>query len=189
MENVDAHSEYTQAYVGILNTYKDQIKDSINKKNDLKDKFFRVIRVVMIVLMILFVVSIIISFIVFYVMIKEQYQSVAVITGAITAMLSSFATMIISLYKLPQIIADYLFNKEEDNLMNEIIKNIQQYEIDAVKLEKMASINAGKEKLSGQKSDFPMKNSPNTTGKQPESSDEHDVDVQAESKVSSNQQK
>lgn len=28
MENVDAHSEYTQAYVGILNTYKDQIKDS-----------------------------------------------------------------------------------------------------------------------------------------------------------------
>ena len=73
MENVDAHSEYMQAYVGILNTYKDQIKDSINKKNDLKDKFFRVIRFVMIVLMILFVVSIIISFIVFYVMIKEQY--------------------------------------------------------------------------------------------------------------------
>lgn len=84
-------------------------------------------------------------------------------------MLSSFATMLVSIFKLPQIIADYLFNKDEDNQMIEIIKNIQQYEIDAVKLEKTVSIDAEKEIMSREKSDSEMKSSPNTTGEQPRS--------------------
>lgn len=168
----DAHGKYTDAYVGILNIYKAQIEKSITKKNELKDKFFNVIRLVMLILMGLFVVSVIWSFVVFWRMISQQYQSVAVITGAITAMMSSFATMILSIFKLPKIIADYLFNKEEDQLMNEIIKNIQAYEIDAVKLERIAKIEAEKEKANGQKNDVIMEISPNTSGKQPENLDE-----------------
>lgn len=167
-EALDAHGKYTDAYVGILNTYRTQIEKSITKKNELKDKFFKVIRFVMIVLIVLFVISIIGSFFIFWTMIKLEYQSVAVITGAITAMMSSFATMILSIFKLPKIIGDYLFNKEEDQLMNEIIKNIQTYEIDAVRLERIAQTDAEKEKANVQKNDVPMEISPNTSGKQPE---------------------
>lgn len=77
--------------------------------------------------------TLLLSIILFTIMIIKDYNSVAVITGAITTIISSFATMIVSLFKLPKIIADYLFNKKEDRLMNQIIKNIQQYEINAVK--------------------------------------------------------
>ena len=171
-QEIDAHGKYTDAYVGILNTYKIQIEKSITKKNELKDKFFNVIRFVMIVLICLFVLSVIGSFGVFWYMISQKYQSVAVITGAITAMISSFATMILSIFKLPQIIADYLFNKEEDQLMKEIIKTIQAYEIDAGKLERIAKIDAEKEKSNGQKSDTSMEVSANASGRQPENSDE-----------------
>lgn len=171
-EGLDAHGKYTDAYVGILNTYKSQIEESIKKKNELKDKFFKVIRFVMIVLICLFASSIIAAFFIFWKMVSQQYQSVAVITGAITAIVSSFVTMLLSIFKLPQIIADYLFNKEEDQLMNEIIKNIQAYEIDAVKHERIAKLEAEKEKNNRQKNDEPIKNSPNVSGRQPENMNE-----------------
>lgn len=175
-KSLDAHEQYTEAYVNILNTYKDQIAASVTKKNDLKDKFFSVIKFIMIILMFLFVISVIASFVLFGMMIGYQYQSVAVITGAITAMISSFSTMIISIFKLPKIIADYLFNKEEDQLMNEIIKNIQKYEIDAVKLEQEARVDAEKDKAAVKKNDLPMKSSPNLDGRQPKNSSPSDIE-------------
>lgn len=79
-------------------------------------------------------------------MIYKNYSSAAIITGAITTIFSSFTTMVLSIFKLPKIIADYLFNKEEDKLMSEIIQNIQKYEIDAVKYE-LESIKLKLEKI------------------------------------------
>lgn len=169
MENLDAHGKYTQSYVGILDTYKEQISSSVQKKNQLKDRFFSVIKGIMIALVVLFFLILLSSFLIFGMMIICKYQSVAVITGAITAILSSFTTMLVSIFKLPEIIGDYLFNKDEDNQMIEIIKNIQQYEIDAVKLEKTVSIDAEKEIMFREKIDSEMKSSTNTTGMQPTS--------------------
>ena len=37
------HKEYTEAYVNILNVYKDQINSSVSKKNILKGNFFKTI--------------------------------------------------------------------------------------------------------------------------------------------------
>lgn len=177
----DAHNKYTSAYINILETYEDQIKKSVDKKNDLKGKFFYAIRFIMYGMMLLFFISIAASFSIFWFMVYKNYQSVAVITGAVTAIISSFATMIVSIFKLPEIIARYLFNKKEDKLMNEIIKNIQRYEIEAVKLENVAELNsannkmrftefdAKKEKLPLPSGDLSVKDSPNTAGKQPES--------------------
>lgn len=127
------HDKYTDAYVNILETYRSQIDSSVTKKNALKEKFFISIKYVMYALTILFLVTIIGSFVLFYQMIKNDYNSVSIITGAISAIISSFVTMVLSIFKLPEIIANYLFNKEEDNLMNDIIKNIQTYELNAVK--------------------------------------------------------
>ncbi len=129
----DTHGKYTDAYIDILKTYEKQILDSVSKKNNLKEEFFITIKHIMYGLCFVFAGTLLLSIILFTIMIIKDYNSVAVITGAITTIISSFATMIVSLFKLPKIIADYLFNKKEDRLMNQIIKNIQQYEINAVK--------------------------------------------------------
>lgn len=73
-------------------------------------------------------------------MIIFNSNSIATIAGAITAMISSFITMLLAIMKLPKIIARYLFNKKEDKLMAEIIKNIQKYEIKAVNIDKMSML-------------------------------------------------
>ena len=41
------HSQYTRAYVQILKTYNDQLYESIKNKNNLKIKFFKIIRLIM----------------------------------------------------------------------------------------------------------------------------------------------
>ena len=129
------HDKYTDAYISILNTYKEQISSSVTKKNELKERFFETIKMIMYWLTFIFAGTLGLSLILFGIMIYNNYSSVAVITGAITTIFSSFTTMILSIFKLPKIIDDYLFNKKEDKLMSEIIQNIQKYEIDAVKYE------------------------------------------------------
>jgi len=129
------HDKYTNAYVNILNAYQDQISSSVIKKNELKERFFTTIKKMMIWLTWIFACTLGLSLILFGIMIFNNYNSVPIITGAITTILSSFTTMILSIFKLPEIIANYLFNKKEDKLMSEIIQNIQKYEIDAVKYE------------------------------------------------------
>lgn len=166
----DGHGQYTAAYIKILNAYQKQINDSVQRKNELKSKFFGLIRLIMIILMGLFIVSIFAAFTLMGLMIYKNYQSVAVITGAVTTVLSTFVTMLISIFKLPQIIADYLFNKEEDQMMNEIIKNIQRYELDAVRIEKENKkiLNDEKEREVRQNKESFFDDSPNIKGKQPE---------------------
>ena len=127
----DTHNKYTDAYIEILNTYREQISLAVKQKNDLKEHFFKTIKRIIYLLSCFFVVTLTLSFVIFGIMIYKNYNSVSVIAGAVTTVISSFVTMIIAIYKLPEIIAEYLFNKQEDKLMNEVIKNIQIYEIDA----------------------------------------------------------
>lgn len=166
----DGHAQYTTAYIKILSTYQKQIDDSIRRKNELKNKFFNLIKGIIITLIILFIVSIFAFFMLMILMVRSNYQSVSVVTGAVTTMLSTFATMLISIFKLPQIIADYLFNKEEDQMMNEIIKNIQKYELDAVRIEKenKKKLESEKEQEIDQNRESILNDSPNIEGIQPE---------------------
>lgn len=129
----DTHDKYTDAYVNILNAYKEQISKSVIKKNELKENFLNTIRQIMNWLTWIFAGALVISLVLFVIMAWKNSSSASVIAGAITTIFSSFITMIISIFQLPRIIANYLFNKEEDKLMSDIIQNIQKYEIDAVK--------------------------------------------------------
>lgn len=134
-----SREEYTRAYIKILDTYDSQIRCSIYKRNELKDQFFIMVNTIMKNLICLFKISIIASFAACVFLAVCKCDAPAVIAGIITSVVSSFVTMILSILKLPQIIAEYLFNKEEDRMMNEVIKNIQTYEIDVVKAERHAS--------------------------------------------------
>ena len=132
---ISTHSRYTEVYVEILNTYKEQLSKSINNKNNLKQDFLVFIKAVMYMLTITFII--VISLIIMGLVVLLGNSSLEVITGSIVAVISSFVTMIVSIFKLPRIIAKYLFNKKEDDQMTRIIENIQNYELDAVKTEKL----------------------------------------------------
>lgn len=131
------HSQYTEAYVGILNAYKEQLNVSVKEKNSLKRDFFKAIRFIMIAMVFIFGIVLLAALIVMGIMATHENPSIEILAGAIVSIISSFVTMILGLYKLPQIIADYLFNKEEDKQMTEIIVNIQKYELDVDKTEKL----------------------------------------------------
>ena len=165
----NAHGQYTQAYVNILDTYKTQINNSVTKKNELKTMFFWLISIIMGLLTLLFIGSIIFSFIAFVLMIENNYESVSVIVGAVTGMITTLSTMILSIFKLPEIVANYLFNKEEDNQMVAIIKNIQEYELEAVKVEKLAITEQEKEIANSEEMDGRLVESSNEGYVQPES--------------------
>lgn len=130
LKRADVHLKYATAYLRILKAYHKQIEESIKKKNELKGKFFNMIKKIMYILIGLFIVSIISSFAIFIISILFKYKSIEIIAGAITALISSFVTMIVSISKLPEIIAKYLFNKKEDKIMKKIIESIQSYEIE-----------------------------------------------------------
>ena len=58
-----------------------------------------------------------------------------VVTTSVVSIISSLVTVTVAIFKLPKIVASYLFNKKEDNLMKEVISTIQNYEINAIELE------------------------------------------------------
>lgn len=138
-EESSSHDRYTQAYIGILDVYRDYIEKSVKNKSRLKVCFFLLVCIIMIVMIYLFYYSMQHSFILFSYMAEKQSQSASVVTGAVTALVSSFVTMTTSILVLPKIVARYLFNKKEDKSMMKIIGNIQKYEIKAVELERVKS--------------------------------------------------
>lgn len=85
-------------------------------------------------------------------MVDKGNDSFPVVTGAITAVISSLSTMILSISKLPKLIAKYLFNENEDCSMTEIIKNIQSYELKSAQMNTLGKNDAQK-KINDQKAD------------------------------------
>jgi len=60
------------------------------------------------------------------------------ILGIITVIVPAIASLIVAFLNIPEIIAQYLFNVEEDYQINAIIKNIQDYDIRMFELENRA---------------------------------------------------
>lgn len=81
----------------------------------------------------------------------DSFMQVTVaVIGAISALISAFTSMVVAVLNLPKIVAEYLFDKNEDNNMTQIIKGIQTYEVECEKLKhrgqndgKLASALAG----------------------------------------------
>ena len=57
------------------------------------------------------------------------------IVGMVTIITPSFVSIIVAFLKIPEIIAKYLFNPEEDSNMNSVIENIQKHDKDMLELE------------------------------------------------------
>lgn len=54
--------------------------------------------------------------------------SIEAVLSIVTIILPAISSLVVGFLKIPKIIAKYLFNVEEDNFMNSVIKNIQEYD-------------------------------------------------------------
>lgn len=155
--------EHGKQYTELLKHYIESVRDSNNLKLVLKGLFFSIIILIMIGLTIIFGISVYSSFEI----IKEleyidesKTNSVEYIIGAVTSLIPSLATMLVSLIKLPEIIAKYLFNKKEDEHMTQIIANIQNYDVQIYSIEQEAKAFVKKQQNGKDPKEFPNRNLP-----------------------------
>lgn len=132
-------SEYkihTKRYTDLLSNYVTHTESSNEIKNSYKKIFFWTILGIMFVLTFLFISSIFNAFDLIEKLSKDKTVQMGNVAGIITAVISSFVTMLVSLFKLPKIIAEYLFNPKEDKNMSTIVGQIQQYDIGMYSVER-----------------------------------------------------
>jgi len=162
-ETPDQSILYGQAYIEILQTYKGQIEHSTYNKNNLKNCFFKTIEHILETTVGLFVFIMLGSLTLFGLMIYYDSASIEIIAGSITTIVASLVTLVLAILKLPKIIAKYLFNRDEDQVMNTIIKNIQHYELERIQLEILKLEKKEQLQLNAHK-DAIVEGSPNDTG-------------------------
>ena len=98
-------------YSEILRTYKNNLLLALRKKRTFKQWVFWISLAILIT-------SFILTVIVIFVFSKK----LGVIASGVASLLTVYLT-------IPKIISDYLFNKDEEKYMCEIIKNIQKYDL------------------------------------------------------------
>lgn len=127
----DLYKDHADEYTNLLEAFVANVTDSNKLKNKLKKYFFWSIIISMAIMILVFAFSIYSSFNIISGIDKTEHNTNAIssVIGAITSIIPSLATMLVSLIKLPKIIAEYLFNIEEDTNMIKIIKKIQSYDI------------------------------------------------------------
>lgn len=104
-------------FSSLLEVYVDNLKSQSKHKRNLKVWFF-------VVLMFLLVGVTVVSLIM-----MSMAISAGNIASSISAAVASLVEFSVAFFKLPQIVAEYLFNKSEDDTMASIIKNMQDYNL------------------------------------------------------------
>ncbi len=106
-----------------LDAYTESFEDKSSQKIKLKKYFF-------ILIMIIFFIIILMP--VFVIIFFSQQNHLA---NFIVTIVGSFIELFTAFLVLPKIIAEYLFNKEEDNNMVTIIEKMQMYNLENIKEE------------------------------------------------------
>lgn len=133
-QNIEA-LKHSQSYSFLLDFYVWSAKISIIMKNVFKGVFF--IIVMSILIGIVFIFWRIIKYVfTAYSSLKDINDiSLETILSMMTLILPAISSLIVAFIKIPEVIARYLFNIQEDDNMNKIIKNIQNYDRDMFALE------------------------------------------------------
>lgn len=125
----DADEYHSDKYTILLNNYVKNMDRNVRAKLVLKIIFFIIVMCILGGLSYTFYYTIKCTINAIREMIKSNYASIDIIVTIITPLMSSFGTIMVSLLKLPEIIAHYLFNPEEDESAVTIVGNIQKYDI------------------------------------------------------------
>ena len=110
--------DHDNAYTAILDAYVDNLKKTMERKRTFKTWFFAISCFLLVSVFWALVYTIWLSS-------KKPATDILEWCSAVLPALGSFLTVFIV---IPKIIAEYLFNLEEEKYMSEIIKNIQDYD-------------------------------------------------------------
>lgn len=120
--------KHSKNYSKLLDIYVVSTKNNITMKNWFKILFFIITMGSMLAIVYLFYISLQYAFDNFGKFEDLNEVSIEAILSIATVILPAISSLIVAFIKIPEIIAHYLFNIEEDNYMNSVIKNIQDYD-------------------------------------------------------------
>lgn len=120
--------KHSQSYSNLLDIYVSSTKRNIWLKFFLKLAFFLITMGALIAIVWFFYLAINFVF-----QSLDKFEdlnelSIEAILGMLTAVVPSITSLVVAFIKIPEIIAEYLFNIKEDSYMNSVIKNIQDYD-------------------------------------------------------------
>ncbi len=124
---IDHHDE---SYTKFLDVYAYNTEMNCALKFKLKQWFFAITMGILVAITLLFAVSMWGAFQIVKKVEDINSISLEAILGVVTIIAPSITSLIVAFVKIPEIIAQYLFNIEEESSMNSIIKNIQDYDKD-----------------------------------------------------------
>lgn len=120
--------KHSKNYSKLLDIYVDSAKQNITMKKWFKIIFFIVTICSLVVIVILFFATLLYAFFSFNKFNNLSEVTFEAILSIITIVIPVISSLIIAFIKIPEIIAQYLFNAKEDEYMSLIIKNIQDYD-------------------------------------------------------------
>lgn len=126
---------HSKSYSELLNIYVKSVEKNINTKNRLKWIFFILTMGSMLAVIAFFFVSMDYAFTIFSESKSLDSISYKTILSMATILIPTISSVIVALIKIPKIIAQYLFDTQEDQYMNSVVKNIQDYDKEILEIE------------------------------------------------------
>lgn len=120
--------KHSKNYSKLLDIYVDSANQNITMKKWFKIIFFIVTMCSLISVVILFFLTLLYAFHSFDKFDNLNGITMEAILSIVTIVIPAISSLIVAFIKIPEIIAQYLFNTKEDENMNLIIKNIQDYD-------------------------------------------------------------
>ncbi|MCM1543575.1 MAG: hypothetical protein NC121_20310 [Blautia sp.] len=120
--------KHSRNYTDLLDIYVKSTRKNISIKYWFKTIFFAVTICSLIAVIYFFYITLQYAFDNFNKFDNLNSVTTEAILSVVTVLIPAISSLIVAFIKIPQIIAEYLFNAEEDNNMNSIIKNIQDYD-------------------------------------------------------------
>lgn len=120
--------KHSKNYSKLLDIYVDSAKQNMTMKKWFKIIFFIVTMCSLVAIVILFFVTLLYVFSSFNKFNNLSEVTIEAILSIISVIIPVISSLIVAFIKIPEIIAQYLFNAQEDENMSLIIKNIQDYD-------------------------------------------------------------
>lgn len=131
-ENHKPHSveilKHSKNYSKLLDFYVDSANQNIKMKKWFKIIFFVVTMLSLIAIVYLFFKTFRYAYNSFDKFDSLNEITIEAILSVVTIIIPAISSLIVAFIKIPEIIAEYLFNTKEDENMSIIIKNIQDYD-------------------------------------------------------------
>lgn len=116
-------SEHNEQYTTLLKAYVKYFELNSENKSKNKEDLFKIAKYLLLGVPIC---TAIVIFVTLILLACEKVEALGTLPGLITALVSLIGTFMV----VPQMIAEYLFNKEEEKHLAEIISKIQEYDRD-----------------------------------------------------------